>query len=197
MTIDQLVAMAKRIHDTEGWDLGANSTRDQRNDFWARVVGCAYWGHSTYNPAPDTQWHLKDPDGDGSRPQSDDVAVSMPSRNFWDCIPNAGADGYSFAATPHGVLPLDQFVYTPRKPIDVPTPQPTPTPEPGPTPIPVPPSDAVLRELSELRVLVQSVRDRVEDTLTAVDQARQSLANPPSYTAKVFGQTVQIRPVPK
>lgn len=116
MTITQLVDMAKRIHDAEGWNLGAASTRETRNIFWMRVIGCAYWGHKDYNQYPDRQWHMKDPDGDGGRPHSDDVAVSMPARNFWDCIPGAGGDGYRFEATFEGVLPLDQFVFIPMVP---------------------------------------------------------------------------------
>lgn len=116
MTINQLVAMAERIHDAEGWNLGASSTRDTRNAFWMRVIGCAYWGHKDFNLHPDRQWHMKDPDGEGGRPHSDDVAVSMPARNFWDCIPGAGADGYRFEASFEGVLPLDQTVFIPMVP---------------------------------------------------------------------------------
>lgn len=128
MTIDQLVQMAKRIHDTERWHLGAASTRDTRNAFWARVIGCAYHGHVTYNPTPDPQWHLKR--ADATRPQTDDVATSMPSRDHWDCIPGAGADGYYFAAAAHGPLPAGQIVYAPPVPDGV-TPAPAPSRYPG------------------------------------------------------------------
>ena len=115
MTINELVQMAERIHDAERVNLGASSSREQRNAFWARVVGCAYWGHPAYNPTPDRQWHLKD--GGGGRPQSDDVVVSLPSRNYWDCIPNAGVDGYRFEAASHtDTLPQIQNVYAPPKP---------------------------------------------------------------------------------
>ena len=114
MTIDQLVQMARRIHDTERWHLGASSTRDTRNAFWARVIGCAHHGHAIYNPTPDAQWHLKK--ADAMRPQTDDVATSMPSRDHWDCIPGAGADGYYFAAAAHGPLPAGQIVYPPPVP---------------------------------------------------------------------------------
>lgn len=126
MTIDDLVLMAEHIHDAEGWNLGSTSTRDQRNAFWARVIGCAYHGHATYNQTPDRQWHLKK--ADATRPQTDDVATSLPSRNHWDCIPGAGADGYRFAATPHGPLPNDQIVYAPPVPDGA-----SPTPEPPPS----------------------------------------------------------------
>ena len=117
MNINQLVAMAQRIHDLEGYKLGSSSTREYRNAFWARVIGCAYWGHSIYNANPDTQWHLKN--AGGGRPQTDDVATSMPSRAYWDCIAGVGADGYRFTPTGHAEpLSLEQEVYPPPKPAD-------------------------------------------------------------------------------
>lgn len=141
MTITQLVDMAEVIHDREGYDLGASSSRDYRNAFWARVIGCAYWGHPVYNLTPDRQWHLKQ--ADAGRPQTDDVATSMPSRDHWDCIPGAGANGYSFSATFHGPLPASQIVYAPPKPdqsgVSDPEPPTGPLPPPHVCP-PVPPS---------------------------------------------------------
>ncbi len=92
MNIEELVDMAEWIHVDEEVDLGASSTRDERNAFWMRVVGCAYWGHPVYNPLPDPQWCVKD--AGGGRPMSDDVAVSLPSRAAWDCIPGSGSDSY-------------------------------------------------------------------------------------------------------
>jgi len=114
MNIEELVEMAEWIHDDEGYDLGASSTRDQRNLFWSRVIGVAAWGDPVYNPIPDPQWHLKD--GGGGRPQSDDVAVSMPSRLAYDCITGSGADHYRFELVAIGVLPADQHVYPPERP---------------------------------------------------------------------------------
>jgi hypothetical protein len=115
VNINQLVTMAQRIHDVEGYNLGTASTREYRNAFWARVIGCAYHGHPVYNPTPDTQWHLKN--GGNGRPQTDDVATSMPSRAYWDCIGGVGLDGYSFGAQGHAEpLPLDQNVYAPPVP---------------------------------------------------------------------------------
>jgi hypothetical protein len=102
MNIHDVVTLAQRIHDAEGVNIGAASTRDSRNAFWARVIGCAHHGHPVYNRTPDPQWHLKRAAG---RPQSDDVAVSMPSRQFWDCIPGAGADHYRFEAGHPEILP--------------------------------------------------------------------------------------------
>ena len=114
MTIQDVVAIAQRIHDAEGVNLGAGSTREYRNAFWARAIGIVHHGHATYNPTPDPQWHIKD--GGNGRPQSDDVVVSMPSRQYWDCIPGAGATGYSFRAQGPEILPGDQNVYPPPIP---------------------------------------------------------------------------------
>jgi len=125
MTIDQLVDMAERIHDDEGYKLGSASTRDYRNAYWARVIGCAYHGHPKYNPTPDKQWHLKK--ADPSRPQTDDVATSMPSRNYWDCINSVGTDAYSFGVSGHNApLSPEQIVYPPPVPAGA---------SPGPTPV--------------------------------------------------------------
>lgn len=133
MTITALVDMAKRIHDAEGYKLGSASTREYRNAYWARVIGCAYHGHPVYNANPDKQWHLKK--GDPGRPQTDDVATSMPSRNYWDCINGVGADGYTFGVSAHSTpLSPEQIVYAPPIPAGTaPTPGPTPVPPPAPT----------------------------------------------------------------
>jgi hypothetical protein len=159
MTIIDLVTMAQRIHDLEGVNLGAASTRDYRNAFWARVVGCAYHGHPAYNPVPDPQWHLKS--GGNGRPQSDDVAVSLPSRAYWDCIVGAGADGYRFQATGHTEpLPLDQLVYAPPVPAGsggIEPPPPT-----GPS------CQFVPTDLSALEAGVAGLQDDVDDLRTQI-----------------------------
>jgi hypothetical protein len=97
MDISSVIAIMKRVHDEEGWNLGTASTRDQRNYFLERVCGIVHWGHEKYNPTPDPQWHCKDPDGPGGgRPASDDVVVSMPSRTMFDCIPGCGGSRARF-----------------------------------------------------------------------------------------------------
>lgn len=154
MTITDLVHLAEAIHNAEGWDLGSPQrqglteaqAREIRNTFWARVIGCAYHGHPRYNPVPDRQWHLKR--ADAHRPQTDDVATSMPSRNHWDCIPGAGADGYRFEATPHGPLPEGQIVYAPPMPSDViHTPEPVPS-----TEVVFPPRDETMAAFNAINV---------------------------------------------
>ena len=113
MTITDLVHVAEAIHNAEGYDLGKNSNREYRNAFWARVVGCVYHGHPVYNPVPDRRWLLKrEPNG----PQSDDVAAFQPTREAWDCIPGAGANGYRFEADYLGVLAPHQVIYAPPVP---------------------------------------------------------------------------------
>ncbi|MGE3175927.1 MAG: hypothetical protein AB7O32_00540 [Vicinamibacterales bacterium] len=115
MDIQGVIAIAERIHDAEGWTLGDGTTREHRNAFWSRVIGCVHHGHPTYNPSPDPQWHCKS--AGGGRPQSDDVAVSLPSRRFWDCIPGSGADGYRFATSGAGeILPPEQEIIVPPVP---------------------------------------------------------------------------------
>lgn len=115
MEPNEIAALAQRIHNAERWDLGARSTRETRNAFWARVVGIVHHGHPVYNPTPDPRWHLKS--GGGGRPQSDDVAVRMPDRHFWDFIGGVGADGYTFGASAdHGPLPMEQPVFPPPVP---------------------------------------------------------------------------------
>ncbi len=114
LSIEQVVVIARRVHDAEGWNLGGLSSREYRNRFWERVVGIVHFGHELYNLTADPRWHVKD--AGGGRPMSDDVVVLMPSREYWDCIPGAGADGYSFRASPDGILPSDQRVYAPRRP---------------------------------------------------------------------------------
>lgn len=115
MTEHDLVALAQRVHDAERMNFGATSTRDERNANWERIVGIAHHGHPTYNPTPDPRWHCKR--ADAGRPPSDDVAVLMPSREFWDFIPSSGAAGYRFEVSgSHGALPGDQIVFAPRVP---------------------------------------------------------------------------------
>lgn len=117
MDINGVIDLAKRVAAAERMDFGAASTREQRNAMWERIVGICHHGHPIYNKTgADPQWHIKDPDAIGSgRPQSDDVVVSMPSQNFWDCIPNAGAAGWRFEAAFHGPL-HGQTIYPPAKP---------------------------------------------------------------------------------
>ena len=192
MDITALVDMAKRIHDAEREDLGASSTRDSRNVFWARVVGIAHHGHPWWNPTPDPQWYLKRAAG---RPQSDDVVVSMPSRVAYDCIPSSGADGYRFHADNIGPLPMDQVVYAPPVPAGVTAAAPPTPAAPPPPPAPVVPSAPVVdleplrRELAELREAI-----RVLAQTPAMCRCVPP-PPPPSYSGRILGATVTLRPI--
>lgn len=124
--IDQVLSIIQRVHDTERMDFGASSTRDHRNAQWARLIGIIHHGSREYDVVPDPRWCIKSA-GNG-RPQSDDVVVFAPTRDYWDCIPNAGLDTYFFRANYDGKLPAEQLVYAPPVPVDsvLPPTQPTP-----------------------------------------------------------------------
>lgn len=93
-------------------DLGASSTREQRNAFFLSFCAVMHHGHPTLNPAGDTRWGAKR--ADSGRPQSDDVLAwrvgpDDPAREEfvvdimgWDLIPGAGANGWHFSDPGHG-----------------------------------------------------------------------------------------------
>lgn len=113
-TAQDVVQIAKRVHDQEGYNLGSGSSREYRNEYWAKVIGIVHYGHPTYNPTPDPRWFLKN--GGAGRPQSDDVAVVLPERKAWDFIGGVGANGYSFRVGEEFVLPPEQEIIQPPKP---------------------------------------------------------------------------------
>jgi hypothetical protein len=103
------------VHNGERWNLGSASTREQRVEFLWRAVGIIHFGHPIYNPAGgDRDWCVKD--AGGGRPPSDDVLVTCGSRDAWDLIGGAGANGYSFHLDYLGRLGSDQNVYPPPVP---------------------------------------------------------------------------------
>jgi len=145
MNANEVKVLCEQIHNAEHWNLGATSTRDHRNAFWARAIGCVHHGHPIYNKTgADPQWCLKK--ASPTNPQSDDVAaIGTPSpgspylsRDAWDFIPGAGGGVYSPNPAPGsgnywfethyiGQLPQPQVVYAPPVPAD------------GGNPVPVPP----------------------------------------------------------
>ncbi len=110
----EAAAIVRAVHDGTGANLGSNSSRDSRNRFFAGAVAAIHYGHPRYNPrGPDSNWCIKD--GGSGRPQSDDVIVRCNSRDAWDIIGGAGANGYSFHLDYLGRLPGDQNVYPPPR----------------------------------------------------------------------------------
>jgi hypothetical protein len=100
------------VHNALRYDLGRNSSRESRNAFLAAAVAAVHYGHVRFNPAGgDSNWCIKD--GGGGRPQSDDVLVDCRTRDAWDLIGGAGANGYSFHLDYIGRLPSNQNVYAP------------------------------------------------------------------------------------
>jgi hypothetical protein len=111
---DEALQIVRRVHDSEGWNLGSRSTREDRIKFFFRAVAVIHYGHSRFNAAgPDSSWCVKD--AGGGRPPSDDVLVQCGSRDAWDLIGSAGADSYSFHLDYIGRLSGEQNVYPPPR----------------------------------------------------------------------------------
>lgn len=175
---DRIAVIAKTVHDAEQWDLGASSSRDTRNAFWARVIGIVHFGHPTFNPTPDPSWCLKD--GGGGRPQTDDVATQCASRLFWDCIGNAGGPNYSFQCSGHGNerLPANQNVYPPPRPSGGGTVTPPPTnPPPTNTPPPTVDVSALVAKLDALTAQVASLTAKLDAVAGVTVEARDAAAS--------------------
>jgi hypothetical protein len=110
--VQEAVGILIRVHDDLRYDLGRNSTRDSRNAWLSAAVAAVHYGHPRFNAAgPDPSWCIKN--GGGGRPQSDDVLVLCQSRDAWDLVGGAGANGYFFHIDYIGRLPGVQEVYAP------------------------------------------------------------------------------------
>ena len=95
---DEALGIIIRIHNELRIDLGSRSSREFRVDFLFAAVAAIHYGHPRFNPAgPDPSWCVKD--AGAGRPPSDDVLVLCQSRDAWDLIGGAGANGYFLA--PH------------------------------------------------------------------------------------------------
>lgn len=170
---DRIAEIAKTVHDAERWNLGASSTRETRNDFWARVIGIVHWGHPVYNPTPDPSWCLKD--GGGGRPQTDDVATKCATREFWDCIGGVGANGYenNFRCNGHGAerLPSVQNVYPPPKPAGGGV-----SSGGGGNPLPAPPSTAPAPDLTPILAKLNEQAAQIAALVAKLDAMQGALA---------------------
>ncbi len=113
-TIDfnEAFGLIVNYHNRSGVDLGRNSTRESRVEWLYAAAAVVHYGHPVYNPnGGDRNWCVKD--AGGGRPPSDDVIVRCDSREAWDLISGAGANGYSFDWHYVGRLGSEQNVYVP------------------------------------------------------------------------------------
>ena len=114
ISAQEALQIIRSVHDAERWDLGSSSTRESRIAFIQRAVAVVHYGHGRYNArGPDSNWCIKD--AGGGRPISDDVIVRCNSRDAYDLIGGAGANGYSWHVDPIGTLPSVQNVFPPPR----------------------------------------------------------------------------------
>jgi hypothetical protein len=112
ISADEVLRIVRQVHDSLGYNLGSSSTREYRINFLWTAMAVVHYGHSRFNPqGADPGWCVKD--AGGGRPPSDDVIVRCSSRDAWDIIGGAGANGYNFHLDGIGRLPGDQNVYPP------------------------------------------------------------------------------------
>ncbi len=109
---NEVLAIIMNYHNASRANLGRNSSRESRVAFFWSAMAIVHYGHPQFNPAGgDPGWCVKD--AGGGRPPSDDVIVQCGSRDSWDIIGGAGADGYSFHLDYIGRLGGEQNVYPP------------------------------------------------------------------------------------
>jgi hypothetical protein len=110
--VNEAAAIIIDVHNRLRYDLGSGSSREQRVAFLWTAVAIIHFGHPVFNPAGgDPNWCVKD--AGGGRPPSDDVLVQCGSRDAWDLIGGAGANGYFWHLDYLGRLGGEQNVYAP------------------------------------------------------------------------------------
>jgi len=108
----EMLGILIRVHNDLGFNLGSSSTREHRIAWLWTAVAVAHYGHPRFNAAGgDRNWCVKD--AGAGRPPSDDVIVRCDSREAWDTVGGAGANGYTFHLDYIGRLPSEQRVYAP------------------------------------------------------------------------------------
>lgn len=101
-----------RVHNELRYNLGSGTTRDSRVQWLWTGMAAVHYGHYKFNPSGgDRQWCVKD--AGGGRPPSDDVMVRCNTREAWDVVGGAGANGYGFHLDYLGILSNEQNVYPP------------------------------------------------------------------------------------
>lgn len=190
IAVEEAFSIIQNVYAAFGWEPNAATTREQRNQMLASAVAVVHYGHATLNPAGgDPRWCLKN--AGGGRPQSDDVIVLSPTRQYWDIIGSSGASNWGWSLSGHSEpLPAEQQVYPPSErdlPGGTPVPGPDPGPGPGPEPGPTPPSETerlILMSLGQLHAKCDQIltnqaalaKQQSEDTETIgrwmVEQAK-------------------------
>ena len=112
--INELVAIVEEHQRVTGADIGPNSTRESRTDWWYEAMAAVVYGHPQFNPqGGDPKWCVKtNPSGT----LNDDVAVICSTREAWDCVVGIGGSSPAFHPDPIGTLPGDQPVFPPPRP---------------------------------------------------------------------------------
>lgn len=115
IAIEEAFSIIKSVYARFGWNPDSRSSREQRNAWFASAVACVHYGHPEFNPSGgDPRWCIKD--AGGGRPQSDDIVVNRVTRAYFDLMPNAGADNWSWNLGAHSEsLPSEQNVYPPSE----------------------------------------------------------------------------------
>ena len=112
ISVEEALGILIDVHNRLGYDLGSRSTREDRVAWLWAGVAAIHYGHPAFNPAGgDPDWCVKD--AGGGRPPSDDVLVSCSTREAWDLVGGAGADGYRFHLDFIGRLGGEQNIYPP------------------------------------------------------------------------------------
>jgi hypothetical protein len=185
--IDEAFAIVQRVYGAFGWKPDHTTTRDERNVMLESSVACVHYGHATFNPnGGDPRWCIKS--AGGGRPQSDDIIVLSPTREYWDLIPNAGAANWYFNLGAHSEpLPGEQQVYPPSQ-ASLPggVVDPGPGPDPGPDPGPTPPPESETERL--ILIALGNLHGKVDQVLVNQQRIYSKLEEMESQQAKDTGQ---------
>lgn len=112
--INEAVSIIQALYAAGNYDLGSNSTRDQRNLYIEIAVATIHYGHPVWNPrGPDSNWCIKN--GGPGRPQADDVIVLCNSRDAWDLVISIGSNAWHWHTDYIGRLDSAQAVYAPNR----------------------------------------------------------------------------------
>jgi hypothetical protein len=169
LSVTQVLDIVERVYRAHGWQPDDRTSRDARNEMFEAAIAAVHYGHPWFNATPDPQWHIKRASAD--RPQSDDVVVSLPSRNYYDLIGGAGAPGWQFSVGPHNdPLPAAQIVYPPQhtalfrltRPGPVEPPRPTTPAPPSPPTVEADLADRILALMDTQLLFMRGIKERLD-----------------------------------